>query len=146
MMPSQRAVDLIKKFEGCKLTAYPDVGGIWTIGYGHTADVKQDDTCTQDQAESWLLQNLQEACDCILGGLDSMLSQNELDAICCFAYNVGCANFHHSTMRLYLSRGQYQLASAEFPKWDHVNGKVVNGLLARRMAEQALFLDSGNGT
>lgn len=144
MTPSQNAIDLVKKFEGCKLEAYLDIGGIPTIGYGHTADVHEGDACTEAMAEEWLMNNLQSAADCVLGSLSCALTQNELDALACFTYNVGCANFKNSSMHMFLSRGDYQRASQEFPKWDHVKGVVVNGLLNRRLAEQALFTGSSN--
>lgn len=140
MNVSQEGIDLVKQFEGCKLTAYQDVGGIWTIGFGHTGGVQPGDTCTQEQADQWLLSNLQTAANCVLNNLTCALRQNELDALACFTYNVGCKNFINSTMRLYLDRNQITQAAMEFQKWDHVNGQVVVGLFRRRMAEKMLFL------
>lgn len=105
MTPSQACISLVKKYEGCRLDAYRDIKGILTIGYGRTDGVKEGDACTQEQAEEWLLDGLQRACDCVLDGLDCGLSQGELDALTSLTYNIGCANFKHSTLRLYLSRG-----------------------------------------
>lgn len=137
---SQACIDLVKEFEGFRNAAYQDQGGIWTIGYGHTQNVKAGDVCTQEQAERWLSENIQTAAQCVLNNLTCSLSQNELDALACFTYNVGCKNFINSTMRLYLDRNQFTQAALEFQKWDHVNGQVIPGLFRRRVAEKMLFL------
>lgn len=39
MQTSEKGIALIKEFEGCKLTAYRDSVGVWTIGYGWTQPV-----------------------------------------------------------------------------------------------------------
>ena len=57
-MISERAVALVKKYEGCRLNAYRCPAGIPTLGYGHTHNVKMGDKCTQDHADKWLLADL----------------------------------------------------------------------------------------
>ena len=58
MQISKKGIDLIKRFEGCRLKAYKCPAGVWTIGYGHTSGVKQGDTISQQQADSWLRYDL----------------------------------------------------------------------------------------
>lgn len=145
MTPSSKCIGLVKSFENCRLEAYRDIKGILTIAYGHTANVKEGDACTQEQADQWLSEDLQKACDCVLNGLDCALTQNEADALFSLTYNIGCGNFHHSILRLCLSRGQYNKAADQFLVWCHAtmpdgSKPVVQGLLARRQTERALFL------
>lgn len=139
MKPSQDCVDLVRKFEGLRTEAYVDQGGIWTIGYGHTGSIKSDMIINQHEAEEFLQQDLQKACDCVLNSTDVGLKQNELDALCCFVFNIGCHAFKNSTLCAKLNQGKYGDAAKEFMKWDHVHGQVVQGLLNRRLAEYALF-------
>ena len=61
MTPSATCIALTQRFEGCKLVAYPDSNGIPTIGWGHTAGVQLGDTCTQEEADGWLMHELQSA-------------------------------------------------------------------------------------
>ena len=51
MKCSQEGLALIKKFEGCKLKAYKCSAGVWTIGYGHTAGVKEGDVLVADMTD-----------------------------------------------------------------------------------------------
>ena len=60
MVTGQAGIDLIKQFEGCRLTAYRCPAGVWTIGYGHTAGVRQGQTITAAQAESYLKEDLEK--------------------------------------------------------------------------------------
>lgn len=141
MQYSKSGLQLIETFESCRLTAYQDQGGIWTIGYGHTANVLEGMVCTPFQAASWLMQDVQEA-DLQLNRMLSTsitLSQNEYDALTDFTFNVGSHNLWGSTLLHKLNAGDFAGAAAEFEKWDHVSGKVVAGLLRRRIAEETLF-------
>lgn len=134
-------VALIKQFEGCRLTAYQDQRGIWTIGYGHTGpEVVQGLTCTQTQADSWLLADTHAASMAVLKDVDIILTQNQFDALVSFTFNVGIGNFAGSTLLKQLNAGHTALAADQFLVWDHVNGVPNAGLLRRRQAEQALFL------
>lgn len=131
---------LIKKWESCKLKAYQDTGGVWTIGYGHTKDVKEGDTCTQQQAEEWLVQEANDFIFNILSYVTVPLNENQLAALTCFVYNIGSNAFYKSTMLKFLNQGLYGKAADEFPRWCKDNGKTVQGLLNRRLDEQKLFL------
>lgn len=142
MIPSQKAIDLIKQFEGCRLRAYQDSGGIWTIGWGTTGPGIQEGLgISQATADSMLMGHVREiglALTDILGNF--LLNQNQLDALTSFCYNVGLTAFRLSTMCKLIKAQDMTGASAEFTRWDHVDGVVSEGLLRRRMSEQALFL------
>ncbi|MBQ5930381.1 MAG: lysozyme, partial [Clostridia bacterium] len=60
MRISKNGIDLIKKFEGCRLTAYKCPSGIYTIGYGHTSGVKKGQKITQKQAEAYLREDVKK--------------------------------------------------------------------------------------
>jgi lysozyme len=132
-------VALIQGFETCRLVAYQDERGIWTIGWGHTAGVKQGDTCTQGQADAWFLDDLEDP-ERIVDEQAPGLSDNQFSAIVSFVYNVGSGSFLTSHLLKYLQRGDFSVAADELLKWDHVSGKVSDGLTRRRQAERALFL------
>lgn len=134
---------LTEGFEGCKLVAYQDVRGVWTIGYGHTQGVVEGMTCTQFQAEQWLLQDVQWAIGVVKQMVSVPLTQQEFDALVDFVFNVGSGNFADSTMLKLLNAGNYWAAADEFVKWDLAAGQVVAGLLRRRIAEQSEFNSGG---
>jgi lysozyme len=131
---------VIESFEGYSNTAYKDVGGVWTIGYGHTQDVKPGDICTEEQAQTWLSQDIRWSVDEVKRVVSVPLTQNEFDALVDFVYNVGSGNFESSTMLKLLNSGDYASAAGEFAKWDMASGKQVAGLLNRRLAERDEFL------
>lgn len=132
-------VKLIHSFEQCRLAAYQDQKGVWTIGWGHTAGVKEGDTCSQTQADSWFLDDTHGASLEVIRTIDVPITQNQFDALVSFVFNVGSGNWSTSTLRR-LVNGSSAEAAQEFLKWDHVNGAPNAGLLRRRQAEQALFL------
>lgn len=136
---SDRGLDLIKLHEGCRLEAYQDSVGIWTIGYGHTMGVKQGDACDQQQADDWLKADIRSAENCIDKSVTADLSQAEFDALCSFTFNLGCAALRNSTLLRKLNAGDYDGAALEFKKWDHAGGKQLVGLTKRRAAEAELF-------
>lgn len=149
MIPSDKARELIKTFEGCRLEAYPDPasgGAPWTIGYGHTRGVSKGMTCTQEQAENWLIEDLDKVGLQVTDLLKVPVTQREFDALCSFAYNAGIGNLAKSTMLKLINHGDYEKAALEFPKWDRGGGKEIAGLLRRRKAEETLFEDGMNET
>jgi lysozyme len=136
---SLNGLALTKSFEGCRLVAYQDQAGVWTIGYGHTRDVKAGDTCTQEQADKWLLEDIAFAENCVNSKVKVPLIQSQFDALVDFVFNLGCGAFRSSTLLKFVNKGDFKQASQEFKKWDHAGGKVVAGLLKRRQAEEQLF-------
>jgi lysozyme len=131
---------LTEQFEGCRLVAYEDQVGVWTIGYGHTKGVRAGMTCTQAQAEQWLLDDIAEAVAAVNHLVTVPLTQGEFDALVDFVFNLGSGNFASSTLLKKLNAHDIEGAAAEFERWDMAGGVHVAGLLRRRNAERALFL------
>lgn len=140
MITSSNGCAFIEKWEGCKLTSYQDGGGVWTIGYGHTHTVTAGQSITQAQASQFLTDDLQPVELTINSNVKVTINQNQFDALASFAFNLGNSELTGSTLMKLLNRGDYSGAVDEFPKWCHDDGKVVQGLLDRRLAEQSLFL------
>jgi lysozyme len=136
------AISLIKEYEGCELTAYPDpISGAepFTIGYGHTEGVVQGQTITQNEADAFLMQDAQTACNEVLSVVSVQLNDNQLAALTDFVFNLGIGNLRSSTLLRLLNDGNYTGASNQFPLWDLADGHVIVGLRNRRLAEQRLF-------
>lgn len=130
---------LTEQFEGCRLVAYQDVRGVWTIGYGHTQGVYAGMTCTQLQAEQWLLQDVQWAVSVVRNLVTIALTQGEFDALVDFVFNEGSGHFASSTLLVDLNANNLAAAAAQFQVWDLAAGQVVAGLLRRRIAEESEF-------
>lgn len=138
---SQNGQVLIEKFEGLRLTAYQDMVGVWTIGYGHTGpDVKPGLVISQQQAVQLLINDLARFNNGVNALVTVKLNQNQFDALVSFSYNLGLGSLQNSTLLRLLNAGNFQAAADQFPRWDRAGGKEVAGLLARRNAERALFL------
>jgi lysozyme len=132
---------LIKSFEGCKLQAYQDSVGVWTIGYGHTGpDVTPGKVISQGEADLFLDWDLQWVNKCIRESVKVPLNQNQWDALGSFIFNLGGTKFRKSTLLLKLNLKDYGGAADEFLKWDKAGGNVLPGLTRRRKAERELFL------
>lgn len=155
MKTSSNGVLHICKWEGLRLFLYKDVGGKWTIGYGHL--VKEDEKekfkagIKVGEAVDLLLTDLSTTEEGINRLVKVPLTQNQFDALVSFAYNVGLdedsdyipEGLGDSTLLKRLNGGDYEGAAEEFEKWKNVNGKPVRGLLHRRLAEKAMFLGTG---
>lgn len=137
---SQTGLSLTEGFEGLRLEAYQDQVGVWTIGYGHTSGVSPGQTCSQEQAQQWLLEDVQGASFAVNRMVTVQLNQNQFDALVDFTFNLGSGALGGSTLLRLLNAGNTQAAADEFLKWDHAGGVVVAGLTTRRIAEQKLFL------
>lgn len=141
------AKDLIKKFEGLSLQAYPDPatgGSPWTIGYGHTTRVKQHDKCTKEQAEVWLEEDLASCYKTIDTSVKVELTNKQRDALASFIFNVGRNAFSTSTLLNLLNQKKYIEAAEQLLRWNKAGGKMFSGLTSRRKAERALFLSGTN--
>lgn len=144
MHVSGDGIAFLKKFESCRLEAYLDVRGIWTIGWGHTGpDVKKGVKWTQAWADAEFVRDVGRFDDCVGAAVTASLSQQQFDALVSFAYNVGETAFRQSTLLRKVNAGDFAGAKAEFARWNKatVDGKLVTvpGLSARRRAEAALF-------
>jgi lysozyme len=130
---------LAKEFEGCILTAYQDIAGVWTIGWGHTGkDVYPGLTWTQAQADEMLDHDL-GAAQTLLAMYSPGLTNGQLDAMTDFVFNLGIGNYRTSSLCKCVNAQDWVGAKAQLLTWDHSNGMVVPGLLRRREAEAALF-------
>lgn len=141
MKYSVSGLHLTEQFEGCRLTAYQDSKGVFTIGYGHTRNVHQNDTCTQAEAELFLQQDVSWAEDIVNNNVTTVLTQPQFDALVDFVFNVGSGNFLSSTLLKLLNAGDFEGASNQFVRWDRAGGQVLAGLLRRRNAEKEVFDD-----
>ena len=142
MKLGERGTEILKYFEGCKLTAYQDSVGVWTIGYGHTKGVFDGMTITQEEAEQMLLTELEEYEGYIENMVTVPLTQNQFDALLVWIYNLGPTNFRNSTLLKELNAGNYNAAGQEITRWNKAGGKVLAGLVKRREAEAELFNDT----
>jgi lysozyme len=135
---------LIKSFETLRLKAYkPTPNDKWTIGWGHTGpEVVAGLEWTEAQAEIALCNDVAWAVKQVICTTDVALSQNQFDALVAFTFNVGVTAEGHSTLIKLVNAGYTGAASAEFMKWNHQGGVVLDGLTRRRAAEKALFLES----
>jgi len=141
MRTGDAGVALIKKSEGKKLKAYkPIEEDPWTIGFGHTKDVKEGDKISNEQAEEFLREDLLVYEQCVNRNVMLELSQNEFDALISWTYNLGCPNLRKSTLLRLLNAGDRAGAADQFPRWNRAAGRVLRGLTRRRMAERELFL------
>lgn len=139
MKMSDKGLALTEQFEGLSLTAYRDVVGVWTNGYGNTHGVVPGSTITLAQAVSDLRNNIASAENIVNKVVTVSLTQNQFDALVDFVFNLGGGAFQSSTLLRKLNNGDYAGAALEFLKWNHAGGKVVDGLTRRRLAEQQLF-------
>ena len=141
MNVSEKGIDLIKQFEGCRFAAYKCPGGVWTIGYGHTGiDVSPDLEITQQEAERLLKSDLIIHCNNVEKLVKVPLNQNQFDALVSLEYNIGYGAFKNSTLLKLLNEKKYKEAAEQFERWKYEGGKVLAGLVRRREKEKALFL------
>ena len=136
---SEEGKSLIKKFEGCETEAYLCSAGVPTIAFGRTKNVKMGDTCTQEQADAWLEEELEEYTGYVLDAVAQPLDQNQLDAMVAWTYNLGPTNLRSSTLLRVLNEGKMQEVPQQMRRWNKANGKVLPGLERRRLAESMLF-------
>lgn len=139
MRTSQQGLDLIKSFEGLRLSAYKCPADVWTIGYGTTAGVKPGQVITPKRAEELLRDDVTKVEEQVLRTIKVPLKQGQFDALVSFTYNLGAGNLANSTLARLLNAGDYLGAAAQFDRWNKAGGKVLKGLVARRAAERAMF-------
>jgi len=135
---------LIKKWEGCRLQAYLCAANVWTIGYGHTLNVREGDKISQDKAELLLLTDL----DRFEKGVDKLLiheniHSNQFSACVSLAFNIGLKAFAGSEVCKHANQGRFDLAANSFRNWRRGGGQVLQGLVNRREDEIQLFNKRG---
>jgi lysozyme len=140
MTISKQGLELIKAFEGCKLFSYRDSVGVATIGYGHTKNVRMGQAITQQQADNFLREDLRE-CEKVLNALSINFRQEQFDALCSWIFNLGVANFTHSTMLVRMqTNATDEEVTDQLVRWFNAGGKPLKGLKRRRIEEANMFL------
>lgn len=139
MTINKAGVDLVKRFEGCRLSAYLCPASRWTLGFGHTRDVREGQTITQHQADVILESDL-EIYESTVRRLAPNATENQTAALTSFAFNLGTAALERSTLLKKFLAGDTAGAADEFGKWVFAGGKRLPGLVSRRSAERDLFL------
>ncbi len=143
MKISQNGRNLIKEFEGMRLTAYQDSVGVWTIGYGHTKGVYPGMQITEQQANAFLDEDIKTHAVGIFNFVTVQLNQNQFDALVSFHFNLGPYILQGSNLLVFINNRNWQSAANEMMAYVNAGGEVLPGLVRRRKAESELFL-SGN--
>ena len=138
-------LNIIKEFEGLRLSAYDDGVGVFTVGYGTTRypngnKVKRGDKITLEQAEQYLRHDLRNFEDAINSLVKVPLTQNQFDALTSLVYNIGSGAFSKSTLLKKLNAKDYKGAADQFLVWNKAGGRTLQGLTNRRTKERQLFL------
>jgi lysozyme len=136
---SEEGLSLIKRFEGCRLESYKCSGGVWTIGYGHTENVNEGDTITQEKADKLLKSDIESFEVYVNYSVMVELDQGQFDALVAWTFNLGPGNLRESTMLKKLNKADYTSVPNEMKRWNKAGGKTLDGLIRRRNAEALLF-------
>ena len=144
-MLNQASLDLIKRWEGCKLKAYKCSAGVWTVGYGLTTsagfiEVGPDTKITQAEADWYLEKTVEKFLAEIKPAITAPINENELGAFTSLAYNIGPTAFRKSSALRHFNAGNKDRVPTSIRMWRKAGGKVVKGLINRREAEVDLFL------
>lgn len=141
MSISNKGKNLIKEFEGLRLTAYQDSVGVWTIGYGHTGNVSKGQTITQAQADAFFDSDVQKFVNGVRSAVgNTQLTQGQFDALVSFSYNLGLGNLQKSTLlKKVKANPNDKSIRNEFLKWVKAGGVTLQGLVRRRTAEADLY-------
>ncbi|MDB4312234.1 lysozyme [bacterium] len=145
MKTNDKALGIIKHFEGCVLTSYQCPAGIWTIGIGSCWDFNgcritgDYGPITEEEAYDLLALELRHVEKAIMILVKVPLTSDQFGALASFIYNIGSGAFQRSTMRMKLNRLDYEGAADEFWKWRRGGGVILPGLVRRRAVEAELF-------
>lgn len=144
MRASDKAKDLIKSYEALKLKAYKCPAGVWTIGYGHTAGVKQGMEISRQRAEDLFVNDLYTISEYPISDIfykaKVTLTQNQFDALCSLVFNIGTTNFRKSTLlKKALVDPNDKSIYNEFKRWNRSGKKELEGLTRRRIREANLY-------
>lgn len=145
MSASPDLLSFVAAWESCVLVAYLDGGNppVPTIAYGHTRGVRMGDTCTQAQADAWLLAELDAHGDELTHYLTRAPTQQQFDALTSLGYNAGVAPPHGigpAGIVALFNAGDDAGCANRFRAWNRDGGVIVRGLTKRREAERAIYL------
>lgn len=147
MKPSKKIIEHIKEFEQLRLDAYlPTSNDRWTIGYGNTfyedgQPVRKGDKITKERAEELFSNILVKFSDKTELYLERLVSENQFDALVSFSYNVGVGAYKTSTLLREVKKNpeNYHAITTQFMRWNKQSGKILNGLVRRRIAEANIY-------
>lgn len=146
-----KARSLLQKLEGCRLKAYQDTAGIWTIGVGHTGpEVHPGLVWSQEQVDEVFARDVAKFAAGVARLITQGISDNRFGALVIFAFNIGIRAFAKSTALRRVNTGQFDKVPAAIMMWTKITDpktkqKVVSpGLLTRRRAEIALWNEAGS--
>lgn len=143
MLALDHALALIRRWEGCQLTAYPDPGtggAPWTIGWGSTdPGIEPGVKWTQQQADERLAADVQKFMRGVEKAVGEPLEPHQLGALTSLAYNIGLGAFQASTLLKRLKSGDMAGAAVQFDRWNRAGGRVMKGLVNRRADERRVF-------
>jgi lysozyme len=146
---SRAAIELIKRFEGYRRNAAQLPDGRWTIGYGHTLTARQGAQVSEDDAEALLIYDLIAVAHVVNEQTYAPLTQNQFDALCAFAFNIGLDAFRGSSVVKRINEGDLVQAAFGMELWRKADFQgeriVIDALVRRRAAEKALFLTPPGG-
>lgn len=132
MRISEKALNKLKEFEGFSNTAYRCPAGVWTCGFGHTKGITATTECTSQEAEKWLLEDLQEF-EKYVNTIEEADTQGKFDALVDFAFNLGIDNLRNSTLLTKIrAKAPTTEIQMEFKRWVYAKKKVLPGLVKRR--------------
>lgn len=139
MKTNNAGILIIKKWESCKLTAYLCPAGKWTIGWGHTGNVKEGDKITLAQAETLLRMDLVSR-EKWLTNLNLKMNENQFTALISLIYNIGQGNFLKSPVYKLVKENPLDPAiKLAFLRHVYAAGKKLPGLEKRRLEEIELY-------
>jgi len=148
MKTSQAGIDLIKRFEGCKLKPYLCPAKFWTVGYGHVIgngkEVPEKQLYTRGEIDELLRTDLVRFEQGVRRYCPVPLTQFEFDSLVSFSFNLGLGVLQRSTLRRKLLRQDRQAAAKEILKYNKAGGRVLKGLTRRREAEYRMFTKETN--
>jgi lysozyme len=142
MTALQILIDLCKRFEGCKLTAYKDGGGVLTIGFGHAgSDVHTNLVWSQSECEVALIMDAQHALNAALrvSPVLNNATPGQQAAVADLIFNLGVNGYVNHSVKPLVDAQKWHSAAVEIKRFCHAGGEVEPGLVARRLAESNLL-------
>ena len=145
MYITELAFQKIKEFEGCKLQAYQDAASVWTIGYGHTYNVREGDRISQQYADEMLQEDIENVERQLIATHDPeilRMTKAQFDAVVCLVFNIGIQRWRTSTLRSCIMKGKsVEVINTEWTRWSYAGGKRLAGLVKRRQWEVNRFFE-----
>ena len=145
---SERGMKMLLEFEGKhkklpdgRYKAYRCPANVCTIYAGLTRGVKDGMIITEAEGEKLLRKELNSHEDAVERLVTVEINQSMFDALVLLTFNIGIGAFTKSTLLKLLNQGKYDQAAAQFARWNKGGGRVLAGLVTRRKAEAALFME-----